>query len=225
MVNSPYQYTVRVRNIGGSNAAGVALTVSFPETDTSPDKYILGTLSGVSPTTCQVVTRKIQCSLSNVGAGVEKVVNFNLVLPVSTKVLTVTATATTTTNNEQNQQNNTAAVTPALSYATHPITSTTNVLISSCTGRGLTSWFECSLYPSAQQHHIFSLNGDYSVTYSGQYMGTWSQSSNHQLHLSLAGGGTTAEFNGFATNNTCFEGLTTFTPTSVYVAPYQVCTQ
>lgn len=225
MVNSPYQYTVKVKNIGNSPANGVVLTVSFPETDTSPTKYILGTLSGYNTTTCQVVSRKLQCSLTNIGNNVEKVVTFNFALPVSTKTLEIKANATTTSTNEVNQLNNLAGITPALSYASNPITSTTNVLISMCTGRGLTSWFECSLFPSAQQHHVFTLNGDYSVTAYGDYVGTWSQSSNQQLHLSLAGGSTTAEFDGFATTPTCFEGLTNFTPTSVWVAPYQVCRQ
>lgn len=226
MVNSPYQYTVRVKNIGNSPAAGVVLTVSFPETATSPQKYIMGTLSGISPTTCQVVTRKLQCSFGSMGNNVEKVVTFNLALPVAARVLEIRGTAATTSTNEANQANNTAAVIPALSYATNQITSTTNVLVSMCTGQGLTSWFECSLFPGAQQHHIFTLNGDYSVTAYGQYVGTWSQSSNQQLRMTLNDGGpTVAEFNGFAISTTCFNGLTTFTPASPYVAAYQVCTQ
>lgn len=226
MVNSPYQYTVKVKNIGGSNASGVMLTVSFPETATSPQVYILGTLSGINPTTCQVVTRKLQCNYNTVGPNIEKVLTFNFALPVSTRALEIKATATTVTANEANQQNNTDSVIPTPSYATNQITSATNVLVSMCTGRNLSSWFECSLFTGAQQNHIFTLNGDYSVTAYGQYVGTWSQSSNQQLRMVLNDGGpTVAEFNGFAISNTCFNGLTTFTPASPYVAAYQVCKQ
>ena len=46
-VYSPYQYTVTVKNIGNAPAANVKIAVDFPETDTSPNKYILGTLSGI----------------------------------------------------------------------------------------------------------------------------------------------------------------------------------
>ncbi|MEO6390349.1 MAG: hypothetical protein ABIP75_00775 [Pyrinomonadaceae bacterium] len=145
--NSPYQYTVKVKNIGNSSAAGVVLSVTFPETNTSPQIYILGTLSGI-PTDCSVVNRKLQCTLNTVGKNVERVITFNLALPVSTKVLEVKATATTTTTNEFNPLNNVASSIPGFTYATNQLTSA-NVLVSMCTGQGLTSFFECELFPTA----------------------------------------------------------------------------
>ena len=222
--NSPYQYTVKVKNIGGSPADGVMLTVAFPETNTSPQKYILGALSGVG-TGCSVVNRQLKCALNTVAKNVERVITFNLALPVSTKVLEIKATATTTTGNESNPLNNMDSRIPAFVYTPNQLTSA-NVLVSMCTGQGLSSFFECELFPSSQQHVMMSLNGDMSISINGQYYGNWDQaSSTNQLHMTLSDGGSTADFNGFSTGSTCFEGATVFTPTSPYGSQYKVCVQ
>ena len=226
-VGSPYLYTVNVRNIGGSTASNVSVIVDLPETNTSPQKYILGTLSGID-SRCQVVTRKLNCQLGNItksGPNQTKIFTFNYAFPVTSQTVEIKATASTTTANETNPANNVASFFPTPAYATNQLTSA-NVLITSCTGRGLTSFFECELFPSSQQSHIFSLNADMTVTYEGDYVGNWDQfASNQQLHLSLSDGSSGADFNGFATTNTCFEGITTFTPTSVYNSAYKVCVQ
>lgn len=226
-VYSPYQYTVRVKNIGGQSAAGVVTTVNFPETDTSPTKYILGTLSGINANgnTCQTVNRTLRCTMGSIGPNVEKTFTFNFALPVSTKVLEVKGTATTTTANEQNQANNWEARVPGLLYGSNTITSA-NVLITMCTGRNLSSFFECELFPSSQQSHIFTLNSDMSVSAYGQAVGTWDQPSPSQIHLYMVNGGTVIEHNGYARDNTCFEGRTTFTPSpSGYMSQYKICVQ
>jgi len=227
MVRSPYVYTVEVKNIGGSTASNVTVVVDLPETNTSPQKFILGTISGID-SRCQVVSRKLNCVLGNItksGTGQTKVFTFTFAFPISTQTIQFRATATTTTNPETNALNNVATFTPTPTYATNQLTSAT-VLITSCTGRGLTSFFECEMFPSSQQSNIFELNGDNSVTYQGQYVGMWDQfASTQQLHLSLSDGNSGADFNGFATSSTCFEGITTFTPTSVYNSAYKVCVQ
>lgn len=226
-VNSPYLYTVNVKNIGNATAAGVRVIVDLPETNTSPTKYILGTVSGLD-SRCQIISRKLNCLLgdmSKTGINQTKIFTFNYAFPVTTQNVQVKATASTTTPNEVNSQNNTASLSPTPAYATNQLTSA-NVLITMCTGRGLTSFFECELFPSSQQSHIFVLNSDLSVTYNGDFVGTWNQiASPQQLQLSLSDGSTGAEFNGFATSNTCFEGITTFTPASVYNSAYKVCVQ
>ena len=225
MVRSPYVYTVTVTNIGGSTAAGVQVVVDLPETNTSPQKYILGTLSGVD-SRCQIVSRKLNCSLGSIthsGQNRTKTFTFTFALPVSTLALQFKATATTTTPNEINPLNNSATFVPTPAYATNQLTSAT-VLITMCTGRGLSSFYECELFPSSQQQHIFTLNPDLTVTAYGQNVGTWDQfASAQQLHLLLSGG--SAEFKGFASGNTCFEGITTFTPDNGYNSAYKVCVQ
>ena len=226
-VNSPYLYTVNVKNIGGSTASNVTVVVDLPETNTSPQKYVLGNLSGID-SRCQVVARKLNCvlgSITKTGTTQTKIFTFNYAFPVTSQIVEIKATAATTTPNETNAANNVASHFPTPAYAANQLTSAT-VLVTSCTGRGLTSFFECELFPSSQQSHIFELNSDMTVTYNGDFVGNWDQfASSQQLHLLLSDGSSGAEFNGFATNNTCFEGLTTFTPASVYNSAYKVCVQ
>lgn len=226
-VSSPYVYTVEVKNIGGSTASNVSVVVDLPETNTSPQKYILGNVSGLD-SRCQIVSRKINCSLGNItksGPNQTKVFTFTYAFPITTQTIQLKATASTTTNPETNAQNNTFSLYPTPAYVTNQLTSA-SVLVTMCTGRGLTSFFECELFPSSQQSHVFDLNSNMTVTYQGQYIGTWDQfASTQQLHLSLTSGASGADFNGFARNNTCFEGITTFTPISDYNSAYRVCIQ
>lgn len=225
---SPYQYSVTVKNIGNAPAANVKVIVDLPETDTSPQKFILGTLSGFNPTNCQVITRKLHCTTSgNLGNNQQRVYTFNLALPVSSKVLQLRATGSTTTPNEQDALNNTATKTPAFNYPALPFAGG-NVLISSCTGTNLSSFFECELFPSSQQHHIFTLHPDTSVEVYGQFVGNWDQNAGtNRLHMLMNDGmGTIVDFDGYASNGTCFEGKTTFTPNpGGYMAIYKVCVQ
>jgi hypothetical protein len=201
--------------------------VDLPETDTSPTKYILGTVSGLG-VGCQIATRKVQCMTpGNLGNNQQRVYTFNLALPVSSKVLTLRATGSTTTPNEVDPLNNTASMTPVFNYPANPLTSA-NVLISMCTGRNLSSFFECELYQSSQQHHIFTLNPDTTVEVYGQIVGNWDQTAGtNRLHMLMNDGyGTVVEFEGYAANTTCFEGKTTFTPSpSGHMAIYRACVQ
>lgn len=226
-VKSPYVYTVEVKNIGGANAAGVKVIVDLPLTDTSPTRHILGNLSGIQ-SGCQVIANKLECSLGTINKNKSKSFTFNFALPVSTKTLEIKASGSTTTPGEANLQNNIAALTPALGYATNQITSA-NVLVSHCTGTGLSSYFECELFPSSISSFTMTLNADWTITLpvSG-YTTQWNQNvSPQQLNFTITetSTGEIVEFNGFATTNTCFEGMTTFTPNSGYVSPYKVCVQ
>lgn len=225
VVYSPYQYTVNVRNIGGTKANGVTVTVDFPQTNTSPQVFILGTVSGFPTNTCQIVSRRLQCSAGNLNPNAQRNFTFNFAYPVSTKTLEIKATGVSTSTNEANPANNIASVFPAIGYATNQLTAAT-VLASHCTGTNLTSYFECELFPSSIASFTMSLNADLTVSYEGQIIGNWDQfTSPQQLHFTLSDGGSTAEFNGFATTGTCFEGMTTFLPNSNYVSPYKVCVQ
>jgi uncharacterized repeat protein (TIGR01451 family) len=230
-VNSPYIYTVNVKNVGNRTADGVKVVVSFPETDTSPQKLILGTLSGIDANRCQVVNRKLQCSLGSLAPTITKSFTFNFSLPVSNKTLQIIATGSTTTiPAETNLSNNTASAIPALAYATNQITSA-NILVSHCTGTTLTSYFECEQFPSSISSFTMTLDqgGIITLPYQG-YTGLWDQIQttalpNQQLHFTVTDGNSGVEFRGFATTNTCFEGMGTFMPQSNYVSPYKVCVQ
>ncbi len=227
MVNSPYQYRVTVKNTGGTAAANVKVIVDLPLTNTSPTKYILGKLTGVDPQKCQVVSNKLQCNLQNLTPNQSKDLTFTFELPVSTRTLTFNATASTTTTGEVALANNQLSNTPVPTYGTRQITGPVNVLVSRCTGQNLSSYYECEVSPGSVTTVMFALNGDQSI-FHAEYgaIGLWDQfASTQQLHMQLMGGNSIADFNGFSTGANCFEGLTTFTPSSPYVSPYKVCIQ
>ena len=224
-VRSPYIYTVNVKNTSGTTASGVNVTVEFPLTNTSPTVHILGNLSGID-SRCQLISNKLQCNLGSIMKNKAKSFTFNFAFPVSTKVLELKATGSTTSS-EPNTANNMSAIVPALAYPSNQITSA-NVLVSLCTGRGLTSYFECELYPSSISQFTATLNvgGTMTLPEPG-YVGQWDQfTSTQQLHFIITdGNGFSAEFNGFAINSTCFEGITTFIPDNGYNSAYKVCVQ
>ena len=224
-VNSAYIYTVNVGNIGNRDASGVQVTVEFPLTNTSPQVYILGKVTGIDANKCSIVSRKLVCNLNTIRKNRNGSFTFSFEYPVSTKPLQIKATATTTSSNERNPNNNLATITPTVGYATNQITSL-SVTASHCTGQNLTSYFECELFPSSIQSFAMDLNlgGTISLQYPGYY-GAWDQNiSPQQLHFTISdGSGVVAEFNGFASSQNCFEGITTFPQSPNYISPYKVC--
>lgn len=230
MVNTPYQYKVRVKNIGNQMAQSVRVVVDLPLTDTSPTRHILGKITGIQ-TGCSIVSRKLQCDLGNLSQNQTKFFTFNFELPVSSKTLTFKATASTTSTNEVDGNNNWLDYTPAINYPTNQITSA-NVLVSLCTGTTLTSHFECELFPSSIQTFTMRLEQGGTITNlpDQSYTGSWDQNQTtqtafQQLHFTISDGFNGAEFNGFASGSNCFEGITNFIPTSNYLSPYKVCIQ
>lgn len=224
-VYSPYQYTVNIKNVGGSSASNVVVVVDLPLTDTSPTRAFLGTLSGLN-TGCSVVALKLQCNLGTVAKNVTRFVTFNFSLPVSSKALEIKATGSTSSN-EPIQNNNTASMIPAIAYPSNQLVEA-NMLNSHCTGTGLTSYFECEMFPSSISHHNTVLHANGSITFDfPSYSGSWDQPTPRQLHFTYSDGfSTIAEFNGYASNATCFEGMVTFPGSnSQYVSPYRVCIQ
>ncbi len=224
-VNSPYQYTARVKNIGTKTATSVTMTIELPLTNTSPTRHILGKLTGLQ-NGCSVVSNKLVCSLGDIGKNQTRQVVFNFEYPVSTKPLGLVASVTTTSPNEANPGNNIGAYAPVVNYPDLPITSA-NVLVSHCTGTNLTSFFECELYPSSIASFTMTLEpgGSISLPYPG-YFGNWDQNiSPKQLHFNVTDGADGVSFDGFASGLSCFEGMATFTPASSYVSAYKVCIQ
>ncbi len=231
-VESPYQYSTRVRNIGNQTAQGVTLTVTFPLTNTSPNKYILGKLSSVQTSggTCSVVANKIQCNFGNLSQNQTRTVTFTFEFQVASTLPTMQTTVASTSTNEKDPYNNYLAFTPSLQYPDNIVTAG-DYLVTSCTGRGLTSFYECEQFPSSQQSFTasFDLGGTISIPQEPAYNGFWDQNSlplNKTLHFTIMYGSVTeAEFNGFAVSSTCFEGLTTFPGNTTYNSAYRVCRQ
>ncbi|MBK6749640.1 MAG: hypothetical protein KA956_08390 [Pyrinomonadaceae bacterium] len=232
LVESPYTYTTRVKNVGNRTANNVTLTVEFPLTNTSPNRHILGKLTGVQTPqgTCSVVSNKIVCNFGNMNNNQIRQVSFTFEFQVATTAPTLKSTATTTSTNEANAANNTRSFTPAVRYPDNVISSG-NYLVTSCSGTNLTSFYECELYPSSQQSFDMDLNlgGTISIQQAPTYTGLWDQNglpANKTLHFTIDGGmGTEVIFNGFATSGSCFEGIATFPQSPNYNAAYRVCEQ
>lgn len=232
LVESPYQYTTRVKNIGNQTAQNVVVTVEFPLTNTSPTRYILGKLTSVSASsgTCSTAGNKITCNVGSIGNNQTRSVTFTFEFQVATTIPTLKTTATTTSQNEQNPGNNTLSFTPTLRYPDNVITGG-SYLVTLCSGTSLTSFYECELFQSSQQTFTMDLisGGTITIPQAPGYFGFWDQNNlplNKTLHFTIESGtGTEAEFNGFAVSSTCFEGITNFPGNTGYNAPYRVCEQ
>ncbi len=224
-ISTPTVYTATVKNLGNSTATNVKIVITMPLTDTSPQVYILGDVSGLD-SKCQIVSKKISCNMGQLKKGKSASISYTYKAPVSTKLLTMTNTVSSDIA-DNNSGNNQSVFTPSLNYPDRAIVSA-NLNNSHCTGTNLTSYFECLLFPSSLSSHNITLNSDFTITFSEQgYTGTWSQTNAKQLKFEYFDiNGKVAEFNGFAINGAnCFDGMTTFFPNSTYVSPYHVCIQ
>lgn len=224
-VYSPTSYAVKVQNIGNVKADNISLTVTLPLTHTSPTAYVMGTLSAID-TRCVKSNNKLVCSLGSLNNNKSTTVTFKIALPEANEVLKVTASATTTSS-ETVLTNNSATDIPALTNYSYSVPGGSYVTNEHCTGTNLTSYFECTLFPSSIMQHDTILNGDGSVTVVDDpinYYGTWSQPVPNQLNMQYfdSQGTLLADFVGYGTPNQCFEGITIF-PGSSYVSPYHVC--
>jgi hypothetical protein len=223
-ISTPTTYTVTVTNLGPSTATNVQSLVTFPQTDTSPQVYILGNLSE-SDSRCSIVNRQLTCSLGSLKKNKSASFSYSYTAPVSTKTLRMTASATSDLSDPVSG-NSTASVVPNLVYPARPITSAT-VTNSHCTGTSLTSYFECLLFPSSISSHTTTLEANNTITFTEPgYTGNWSQNAAKTTLFFeyFDGASKVAEFNGYAINGAnCFDGMTTFFPSSTYVSPYHVC--
>lgn len=221
-------YNVKVRNLGNKNAAGVRLTIQLPVTRTSPTVYPMGTL-GATSSSCSRSGNSLVCLLGTINRNGSTSVFFDMALPYSTMPIVFGATVTTTTTpGDTNPANNT------LTYTASPLTysvtmDTVNVATNRhCTGgTSLSSFFECTLFPSSITSHETVFNPDNTITFigvSGAYTGSWTYtaSSNRLQFEYLDGPDVVATFDGRGTSPKCFEGKTTFLNPD-YVSMYQVC--
>ncbi len=231
VVESPYQYTTRVRNIGNQTAQNVVITVEFPLTNTSPTRYILGKLSSVSASsgTCSTAGNKITCNVGSLGNNQTKSVTFTFEQQVSTVAPFMKTTASTSSLNEQNANNNQLPLNLNVSYPTNEVTGG-RYLVTSCTGTNLTSFYECEKSPGSTQTYEIDLNvgNTVSIPQDSNYFGMWHQNTllNRSLHFTVESGlGTEAIFNGFASSGTCFKGITTFPQSPTHNSAYRVCVQ
>lgn len=224
LVDSDGTWTVKVRNTGTLHANNVSLVIELPETNTSPGVYILGDL-GTSSSACSQVGTTLSCNLGQVKRNKTKSVSFDIAFPWAAVGLQVIADASTSTTETDLTDNDDSAIAEIV-YPDLVVPAPGTAWVDHCTGTGLTSYFECELFPSSISSHEqdFLAGGVLSFpAYGPAYGGSWLQASDDHLWFEITELGTViAEFEGNAVDDDCFEGLTTF-PLSSYVSPYRVC--
>ena len=225
-VNTTYTYRVRVNNIGGAKARNVKVAIDLPLTNTSPQVYVLGTVSGLN-NRCQLVSNKLECDLGNIKPGKRKNARFDFEFPYANMPLDFTATATTTSN-DTNQANNLATKSPNVRYPQSLINGG-DVTLSFCVGQNLVAYFSCTQVPSSTQSISanFASNGTATFPNNLNVTGSWYQASPNELNLTTTDGtNTLSVFNGYAVSANCFEGINTYpNSTSGYIAPTRICLQ
>ena len=225
-VDATGRYQVTVHNIGNRTASNATVTVTLPATNTSPGVYVLGVL-GAHDTRCALAGRQLNCVLGQLRRSKTTTVFFDIALPYSSAPIVFGAQAATTSS-ENSTSNNGASLTASLVYPPLSVWAGAAAVNEHCTGTALTSFFECTLFPSSITAHdtVFQAGGVLTFpTAPASYTGTWSQPSANSLVFDYFEDGLpVASFVGKAVDADCFEGLTTF-PGSTWVSPYSVCLQ
>jgi len=222
-------FNVRVRNLGNKPAAGVQLVIDLPRTATSPDVRVMGTLGSFS-SACSRSNTRLTCPLGSIAKNGSTSVFFDLLLPYSTNPLVFNIAATTTsTPGDSNPANNNltyTAVPRTVTVAVNPLVTASN---QHCTGQPvLSSYFECTLFPSSISSHQTIFNSDGTISFVGvpaTYTGGWSYTpaTNRLQFEYFESGNLVASFDGRGVSATCAEGKTTFTPDNGYISLYRVC--
>jgi len=217
-------FDVTISNIGNKSANNVVVTIHLPETNTSPQVYVMGTLDPLDPR-CTRSGTVLTCALGTVARNTSTVIGVDIELPQADEALAITASATTTSSENSLANNSATAEANLLNYS---------VTVSPgdvghnrhCTGQNLTSFFECLLFPSSLSSHDveFLAGGLIAIPGEPGYTGSWTQAQGDSLEVIYEeiGYGVVAHFIGYGTSPDCFEGITTF-PGSSYVSPYEVC--
>lgn len=216
--------TFTVSNTGNQNASNVTLTINLPMTGTTPS-YLMGTVGSMS-TGCSRSGSVVTCSLGTLRRGRSLSVYVDMTLPYSVDAITFDATAATSSLENSTSNNSVSHDAVLLTYPVS-FTGPRDVTNSHCTGTGLVSYYECTLFPSSLSTHDATLNADGSISlpYGAEYGGSWSQPDATTLIMTYTEYGVIiAEFEGQGVGGDCWEGLTTF-PGSTYVSMYEVCLQ
>ncbi len=216
-------WDVVVENVGNRNANNVSLIIELPETNTSPNVYVMGVL-GSFDSACSQVGTTLDCSLGRIRKGQAEVVSFDIALPYADGGLEVYASAATSSS-ESNTSNNDDSVIHSQLYYANAVAAPLAVVNEHCTGTALTSFYECVVSPGSVSSHgaTFESNGDVTFPFATTVTGFWQQPTADTLTFQYwDNGAVVADFEGVGVAGGCWEGLTIF-PASGYVAPYRIC--
>jgi len=214
--------TVTVDNVGTAHAGNVSIAIALPETATSPTTHVMGVVSNVD-SSCWEDGTLIKCIMGSVSAGGSTSVSFDIALPQSSEDIEFYA-STGSSSVETVLANNAVTEVADVLYPDLVLSGPVDMINQHCTGRDLSAFFECSLYPSSIGSHGITLEAGGTIAIgSTPYTGSWSQPTDDSLWFEyVLFGRQRLEFHGNAVDGSCFEGLSTF-PGSPYVAPYRVC--
>lgn len=146
-VYSATRWYVTVSNPGNRDAAGSKVVIQLPTTNTSPQVYVMGTVSAKSSS----------CTASGTKTST---VYFDIALPESSGTLDFSATASTTTAGNPTG-NDTDTEVAAMFYYSPTTAGGVTVTNRHCTGTSLEAFFECELFPSSISSHsaVFNIDG------------------------------------------------------------------
>lgn len=219
-------YSVNVVNTGNRNATGVTLQIALPATHTSPQVFVMGNLANVDGR-CSLSGQTLNCYLGQINKnGASTTVTFDMRLPYSSASLDFTFTANPIAG-DSNPGNNSLPFTATPSAIANPLATPATVQHDHCTGQGLTSFFECALFPSSISGFEATYNTDHTITIPGypDYGGTWSQTGGTD-HLQVTFtelGVPVGTVDARGVDSGCYEGPMTFSPPSPYLAIYRIC--
>lgn len=218
------RYTVTVTNGGQHTASNVVVTIQLPETNTSPQVHVMGSLGAKSGICAQSGTT-LNCAVGSLAKRKSASVWFDVALPWSAAPLEFAVTGTTSTS-ESNTSNNGSSATASLTYDTVALAAPAPAIATLCTGTGLTSFYECALYPASQSSFALTFEDGGALSIAGEpdYGGSWSvYGTGLEFDLTYLGD-VVASFEGDGVNPDCFEGLVTYPgDPGGFVSPYEIC--
>jgi uncharacterized repeat protein (TIGR01451 family) len=220
--NGTYQF--HVANTGNRNATNVQLVIDLPRTGTSPQVYLMGTLGARDPR-CTYANQRLTCALGTINRNAATTVNVDLTLPYSIAPLALAATVSSTGSAAESFPANNS-LTHVAQLALYPTTFAGGAVETRvCAGTGLTSFFECELFPSSISLFTSTLHPNGSITIDGEpgYTGAWWPVGNDTLHIEYSDGTTIYAMDAKSVGGDCFEGRLSFDGNSV--AMHEVCAQ
>ncbi|MEZ4441702.1 MAG: hypothetical protein R3B72_21555 [Polyangiaceae bacterium] len=220
-------YDVVVENVGNRRARNVTLTIDLPETNTSPTVYLLGDLDTYD-SRCSLSGRQLTCALGTLRQNRSTTVSLDLMLPLSTAPIQIGASVSSPDDgNASNDSDVEAADLTTYPVAINAPVAATNRHCTSSSNPGLTSFYECELFPSSISSHGITLQSNGSISFANappSFTGSWSQTSSDHLSLQYFDGGQLVmSFDGYGVSSSCFEGRADFFPQNGYHALYEVC--
>jgi hypothetical protein len=232
-------YTLTLANVGNKSMYNTYAYLDLPQTHTSPGVYVMGTV-GTLPTGCSRTNARITCVGGTVTKYASKSWTIPLTFPEAAETLTLNSSLSTSSTQVTTDDTSSRVAPMANVNVSFPnlVGDVFDLNNDHCTGTGLTSYYECTLFPSSITSHEATfevtwtsgaaVGGTVSFpTISADYGGTWESTTPDHLWFEITELGTpVADFEGYGTNNTtgnCWEGITNFLPTSAYLSPYRVC--